>query len=769
MKMKVQTSLAVVCVCLLGLGLGGNSFGSWLVTASSSNPTVVSSASIGGDYGNGQFASNLGAPPPAQCAFQVLNITNWSYTQRLCALTLQGIVNRDSMNMIYLVSWKVYEPEWLPFYQNNFNFSLQYYYDLASLIRADKNSIRGYVVYDPTVPASQFIAATICGLNSSIAVSPDMIDMVKNLGIVQDTDLRGNFMPGNTTAVYEWGFHNLYPLCNHTIIGNMPYNNIDDGYVDVYMQIIDYLVSKKAFVMGLSSSTEPDHTLKQMFLDKMDKFGWVLGWYGPNDFEYAHVMQVTTSGLTVVGSFPESPNYSVHCRFTSGVYKQKTVGSNPVYDKNKIYVTFIVSDGDGLWTADMRYRNNWESPLRGQIKMGWELGLAFNNICPDILDYFYATQSPSDEFVGSAGGVGYFFPDLISQDELRQRLTLADSAMRDLDMKSLFLMTHVWPSSEELKQTYDATVSATGFFEGYEGKQLPHEVLNNSVWFETDLPNMPIDWYGPWQDMEAEIQSIAQSQQFIVIHVMPIENVMEKVYDIAANLGSNYEVVLPSELASLKLQSVRLPVSALGNLVLGAGENQACFLYADPQRMTRVAATYDLSSGGIVYGMCNNSQVQNFDTDPVLVSQNQTDRGRLLCQNETVLMFGGPLPLTSVNYLESQSLTPVYFKSDSRSNNTHLEFVETATGIAKVDVLASSIDLKHEDYFVIMGVIDKNGNNVFISYGFDGKGTWAAGIFLKSVSPNIQAYTNSYYIFHWNDTNGNGVPQPSEMTLVATG
>jgi hypothetical protein len=100
---------------------------------------------------------------------------------------------------------------------------------------------------------------------------------------------------------------------------------------------------------------------------------------------------------------------------------------------------------------------------------------------------------------------------------------------------------------------------AKTFFQGYEGKQAAHEVLNNSVWFETKFPTMPIDWRNPWTEIKSEIESIAQSEQFIVVHVMPVEDVIDKVYDIAMNFNSNYEVVLPSELASLKTQSVRTP------------------------------------------------------------------------------------------------------------------------------------------------------------------------------------------------------------------
>ncbi len=208
------------------------------------------------------------------------------------------------------------------------------------------------------------------------------------------------------------------------------------------------------------------------------------------------------------------------------------------------------------------------------------------------------------------------------------------------------------------------------------------------------------------------------------------------------------------------------PVSQL-KLAIEAAEDQVYFIYADSQRMNRSVAVYDVVSGSIVYGMCQNMQNQDFDTNPIWVSQNETDRGRLLLQNQTVLMFGGPCPNWCVSYLEEQRLTPIYFVEEQQSDGRHFKFVENFTGAVKVDELADSIDFGHEDYFVVMSSVDQNDNCVFVSYGFDWKGTWSAGIYLKAMYSNIQTYTNFYYIFHWVDLNADGVPQLNEMAQTA--
>jgi len=204
-------------------------------------------------------------------------------------------------------------------------------------------------------------------------------------------------------------------------------------------------------------------------------------------------------------------------------------------------------------------------------------------------------------------------------------------------------------------------------------------------------------------------------------------------------------------------------------LTIESPENQLHFIYADPRRMTRAVATYDVASGGVVVGMCHNSQQQGFDTNSQWVSQEESDKGRLLFSEERVFMFAGPTTLWCVNYLEGHRLTPVYFNIESRGDQSYLKFIENSTGTAKVDRMASSIDFEHEDYFVFMALADQNNNKVFIGYGFDWKGTWSTGIYFKTIYPNIEAYTRSYYIMHWVDLNGDGIPQTSEMAQIASG
>jgi len=227
-----------------------------------------------------------------------------------------------------------------------------------------------------------------------------------------------------------------------------------------------------------------------------------------------------------------------------------------------------------------------------------------------------------------------------------------------------------------------------------------------------------------------------------------------------------YDSEHPVALTRIILSKCIPSISDLVESVFQAEKNQAYFIFADSHRMTRAVATYDLASGNLIYGACQNTQNIGFDTNAQLVSQEENTRGRLLPSNKTILLFGGWCPHWCVDYLQRNNLTPVSFVAPIENGKVHFKFVVTQTSKVIVDVAQGDVDFEREDYFVIMTLTDENNNHVFVFYGFDWKGTWAAGIYAKEIMSTISSYTSQYYIFHWSDTNNDGMPQPEEVSPV---
>jgi hypothetical protein len=57
-----------------------------------------------------------------------------------------------------------------------------------------------------------------------------------------------------------------------------------------------------------------------------------------------------------------------------------------------------------------------------------------------------------------------------------------------------------------------------------------------------------------------------------------------------------------------------------------------------------------------------------------------------------------------------------------------------------------------------------------VVYSGDWKGMWAAGICIsRMISANLREYGNRYFIFKWEDKNGDSTPQIAEISMVISG
>ena len=200
-------------------------------------------------------------------------------------------------------------------------------------------------------------------------------------------------------------------------------------------------------------------------------------------------------------------------------------------------------------------------------------------------------------------------------------------------------------------------------------------------------------------------------------------------------------------------------IDQLETLLLNAPANTVYFIFADPAYMTRAEATYDVASGGIVYGLCTNTQHLGFDTTPGWLLPSGAINTATI-SDATVAMFGGPAPHVAVRYYEGAGLTPV----KAAGTATHYMFLDQADAVVAA-LAITAVAGGHEDMFVVE-VFEDGDNTIFVVYGFDWKGTWAGGIYFKEViSKNLGSYPEACYIFHWVDgpPGYDGIPQSPEI------
>ncbi|MCW4016702.1 MAG: hypothetical protein NWF06_10065 [Candidatus Bathyarchaeota archaeon] len=216
----------------------------------------------------------------------------------------------------------------------------------------------------------------------------------------------------------------------------------------------------------------------------------------------------------------------------------------------------------------------------------------------------------------------------------------------------------------------------------------------------------------------------------------------------------------------IECKECNLSLSEVANeQILNAPANTVYFIYNNPSLQNQAEATYDGTSGEILRNLCTNTQNYGFSTQQNWLLPSGAINTTTI-NNSTIALFGGRLANVVVNYYETvKNLLPITFTV----NGDYLCF-ENRTGAPICDFPLSVIASSgySEDMFIAMVFYDVEGDNTFlVMYGVGWKGTWASGIYFKEVmSQNLDAYTDCYYMFHWVDTNEDGIPQSSEIQSI---
>jgi hypothetical protein len=98
----------------------------------------------------------------------------------------------------------------------------------------------------------------------------------------------------------------------------------------------------------------------------------------------------------------------------------RTIAAKPVPPKprleHKIYVAFILSDGDNLQYVEHLMRKLWNDPGRGHVPIGWTVSPAMVDAMPGALAYYHASSSAHDNLISGPSGYGYAYPNVWPSD-----------------------------------------------------------------------------------------------------------------------------------------------------------------------------------------------------------------------------------------------------------------------------------------------------------------------------------------------------------------
>ncbi|MFP3952058.1 MAG: C1 family peptidase, partial [Candidatus Bathyarchaeia archaeon] len=196
-------------------------------------------------------------------------------------------------------------------------------------------------------------------------------------------------------------------------------------------------------------------------------------------------------------------------------------------------------------------------------------------------------------------------------------------------------------------------------------------------------------------------------------------------------------------------------IKTLKHRMLGAAPHTLNFV--------KTGNIYDDSTFYAFYALKTNPQNTPYKTQ----STNATDydeEGKPMFDGD-IITFGGRLANRLVGYYEDQGYATVGYKW----NGTHRIFKSVSSGEHLYAVPDQGYNSSEKDYFVFQ--IYSDGERYIASlWGFAAEGTYAGGTcFTDIIWPDIEEYTNGYYIYSWADLNGDTMPQAQEMELEVTG
>ncbi|MFN4180826.1 MAG: GxGYxYP domain-containing protein, partial [Armatimonadota bacterium] len=329
----------------------------------------------------------------------VADIRQLPFDWQFLLITLQGLVNR-TRPQVYLLFNETdqFWLEWLR--KRGWVRTTEIVNEPRDLIHRFRKVVKGMVIYDPLLPATKNVATMICGVEDAVAVSPRLS---RQLDLPVIADLRDRWR--TNADAYEWAFKNLWAKLNHHVVAC--------AYPD-HIGMRDYFVQHRIFIFWISGPIDgarrggdPNSEVRLMekIFAQMPVNIPVMSypWAGQDVGigEGGGVTLFSEFGKYLVGSINCS-NLSVHSGIKLPNLRQPTAPPTPPLQLDKVYYSIIISDGDNLPVLTIyNFPQLWRSPVRGKLPLGWTISPSAIMLIPAIADYYYATATPNDYFLGA--------------------------------------------------------------------------------------------------------------------------------------------------------------------------------------------------------------------------------------------------------------------------------------------------------------------------------------------------------------------------------
>lgn len=335
----------------------------------------------------GQLLPTFSTPAPV---LDCIDVSSASDPEADLFSSLQGVVNRTQPRIacVHNVDGEG-KFTWLDLH--NLPYTLINGY---SGILKYRTNVTALVVTDPNQPDTLNLATTIAGVSNQLICHPSLLATLTNspYSLPIGEDLRGRFT--DKYQVYGYLYTNYWPQCTHRMMSGL--------WTNLHGNFRDYLVAVKAATVWLDPGITADKNLLARFMADIPPMnGIYTGWW-PN--EGNGLNWISSYGIPVLAS-----DYFRNGSVFSGVTRSVNVPDIPPPPplENKVYVAFIISDGDNIQYMQHAMKMRWGQAARGTFPIGWTVSPLAAGMDPVLLNHYWSTATANDCLISGPSGAGY--------------------------------------------------------------------------------------------------------------------------------------------------------------------------------------------------------------------------------------------------------------------------------------------------------------------------------------------------------------------------
>ena len=483
-----------------------------------------------------QFLPTFSTPASTLDAIDLEGASNSDY---YLFVTLSGLVNRTQPRLAVVHDASEGKYWWIT------NSGLDYVnIDRWAALTKYRSAVQGIVVFDPGMIDTVNLATTIAGVSNGVVADPSFVSKLTappyNLPIIED--LRGKFL--NKYQVYQYLHDKYWPYCTHRVITGIP-----GGLAGA---LRDYIVAVKAACVYLDPRNSADTSMMNQFYGYLKPGKTVyLGWWVD---ENSGVSYAGTKGVATVAS-----DFFDNGTVFSGTSREVHYTLPPIKPvlQNKIYVTFVISDGDNAQYDQHYMKVLWDNPDRGSVPIGWTVSPLLQDLAPSILNWYYKHSTPNDCLVGGPSAAGYCYPYQWWTDRRHTFFSMSESYFESTglrvvtpwgDMNSILGIAY----AADMPALIGITAQQSGAGNLVYSRMMPMMAFNGGTYesseatIKNNIANASAGWDGA-------------SPKFVAVQLDAWHSTPTSIKNIANTLNGNYVVVRPDTFFQLNREAKGLP------------------------------------------------------------------------------------------------------------------------------------------------------------------------------------------------------------------